>query len=107
MVRSRQKRITPESGEILAAGQLSTHRSRALAVRPRDQHVRRIIEQALRDGHHLLRRLALGEDHLGHAVTQRAMMVHFGEAQVFEGHMPHADHSRIDIHSAAAHLLEQ
>jgi hypothetical protein len=35
------------------------------------------------------------------------MMVHFGEAQVFEGHMAHADDGRIDIHGAASHLLEQ
>ena len=66
-----------------------------------------LASKLLGDGRHLLRRLALGEDHFRHAVAQGAMVIHLGESQVFERHVPHAPHGRIDIDRAGAHLLEQ
>jgi len=41
------------------------------------------------------------------AMAQRAMMIDFGKSEVFEGHMAHAYHRRVDVHGAIAHLLEQ
>ena len=51
--------------------------------------------------------LALGEDDLRHAVTQRAVVIHLGEAQILEGHVAHAFHRGVDVHCTVAHLLEQ
>ena len=66
-----------------------------------------MLQQALRDGGHLLRCLALGEDHFRHAMAKGAMVVHFGETQVFKRHVPQASHGRIDIYRAGAHLFEE
>ena len=93
--------------EILGAGQLRTttcaHSRSARVIRT----LCALSQQRCRDGNHLLRSLPFGEDHFRHAVAQRAMMIDLGEAQVFERHVAHADHGRVDIHCAVAHLLEQ
>ena len=39
----------------------------------------------------LLRRLAFAKNHFGVTLTQRAVMIHLGETQVFEGQMLQAD----------------
>ena len=59
------------------------------------------------NGGYLFRRFSFGQDDFGHAVAQGAMMIDFGETQVFEGHVAHAGKRRVDIHCAVAHLLEQ
>ena len=56
---------------------------------------------------HLLGRLAFGEDHFGHAVAQRAMVVDFGEAQDPRTACGAAFDGRVDIYCAGAHLFEQ
>ena len=104
---SRQKRIAPESGKYSPLGRAA---SVTAAAHSRSARVistlRDVLQQLAGDGHHLFRGLALGEDHLRHAVAQRAMVVHLGESQIFEGHVAHAHHGRIDIHGAAANLFE-
>ncbi len=49
------------------------------------EHVVVRLRQPPHDGDHLLRRLALTEDGLGHALAQRAVQIHAGEAQVLDG----------------------
>ena len=61
----------------------------------------------LGDPHHLIGRLALGEDHFGHAVAQRAMMIHLGEPEVFERHVAEPLERAIGVHFTGAHLIEQ
>ena len=97
----------PRKRKILGAGQALGHQGGALRVGPRDQHIGGIFQQLFRDGHHLFRRLPLSENHFGHAVPQRAMVIHLGESQVFERHVAHASHGSFNVDRAAAHLFEQ
>ncbi len=46
--------------------------------------------QASEDSGELGRRFALGENHLGHALPESAMVVEFGEAQILEGQVAEA-----------------
>ena len=79
----------------------------ASAVGAGDQDVAGAGEKALGDGDHLLGCFAFGEDDFGHAVAERAMMVDFGEAQIFKGQVAKALDGAIDIHFPRAHLFEQ
>src|SRR5450631_3008988 len=66
-----------------------------------------MLQQALRDSHDLLRRFALPENHLRHAVTQCPMVVHLGETQVLEWHVAHAAQCTVYVHRALAYLFQQ
>ena len=56
----------------------------------RCQHVAGVGREAAEDVRHLLRRFALGKDHLGHALAQGAMMVDLGETEVLKGQVTQA-----------------
>ena len=99
--------MAPDKREIFRAFEALPHARGGLRIRPRDQHVARVFEQAPGDGDNLLRRLAFTEDHLRHAVAQRAMVVHLGEAQILERHVAQAVQRAVHIHCAGAHLFEQ
>ena len=51
--------------------------------------------------------LPFRKDHFRHSGTQGAMMIQFGEAQVFEWHMAQALYCFIGRKLAPAHLLEK
>jgi hypothetical protein len=55
----------------------------------------------------MLSRLAETENHFGHAVTQGAMVVYFGESQILEGQVAHAFERGIDIGGASANFFKQ
>src|SRR5579885_1418785 len=66
----------------------SFHRPRDLSVGPRDENVvRRALspQHAADDFRHLTRSFPRPEDHFRKTLTQRAMMVHLGEAQILKG----------------------
>ena len=105
---SRQTRMAPESGRYSASAQLAPVTTAAVSRSARVISTFGAFSSSLSAiASTWSRRLALGEDHFRHAVAQRAMMVHLGESQVFERHVPHARESRLDIDRAFPHLLEQ
>ena len=55
----------------------------------------------------LRRGLPFTENHFGHARAQGAMMVDFGESEVFEGQMAKTVNRFVGRKFAAAHLLEE
>jgi hypothetical protein len=73
----------------------------------RDKHIFRALQQLRRNGHYMVRTFSEPEYDFRHAVPQGAMVVDFGEAQVFKGEMAHADESRIHIDCAAAHVVKE
>jgi hypothetical protein len=104
--------VAPEAddagtGEILALGEAAGDGFGALPVGAGDEDVAGVVEDDGGDFGDLVGRLAFGEDDFGHAMTERPVVVHFGEAEVFKGHMPHARHGGIDVHGALAHLFEE
>ena len=65
-----------------------------------------MLGEARKDSCHLRRRFALAEDHFRHAGAQGAVMIHFGEAEIFERKMAQAIHGLVGRELAPAHLLE-
>jgi hypothetical protein len=63
--------------------------------------------QAGEDSGYLGWRFAWGEDYLGHALTQGAMVIELGETQVFEGHVAEAFHGLVGRELALPNLIEQ
>jgi hypothetical protein len=55
----------------------------------------------------MVRRLAKAENHFGYTVPQGAMVVDFGEAEIFEGQVPDAFQSRFNIGCARANVFQQ
>jgi hypothetical protein len=64
------------------------------------------FDERTRDGGDLRCSLRFTEDHLGHALTQRAMVVDMGETQVFEGQVPQTGQRRVHVRGSIAELLE-
>jgi hypothetical protein len=91
----------PKAENIRRRFEARLHARGGLRIRARDEHVVRVFEQAPGNGDNLLRGLAFAEDHLRHAVAQRAMVVHLGEAQIFERHVAQAVQRAVHIHRAA------
>jgi hypothetical protein len=52
-------------------------------------------------------RFAEAEDDFRHAVAEGAVMVNFGEANVFERHVPHFVKRGFDVGGAAADVFEE
>jgi len=71
------------------------------------QHVAGVGCQALEDVGDLAWGFALGEDHLGHALAQGAMVIEFGETQILEGEMAQALDGFIGRHALFSYLLEE
>ena len=67
----------------------------------------RLRQQRRRDRRNLIGGLAGPEDHLGHAMPQRAVMIDLREAQILERQMTHAVERGVDVHGAGAHFFEQ
>ena len=59
------------------------------------------------DRNHMVRALAQPEDHFGHAMTQRAMVIDLGESEVFKRQMAHAVERRLDIGRSAPDFFQQ
>ena len=76
------------------------HHPRLIGLTARDQHVGRSIGQLFRDADNLIGSFAQREDHFRNSVTQRAVMVHFGESQIFKRHVAHAFHGMVHIDCA-------
>ena len=55
----------------------------------------------------MVRRLPQSEDHFRHAVAQSAVVIHLGEAQIFERQVPHAFERRVHVGRAAFDVFEQ
>jgi len=72
-----------------------------------DEHVCGAREKFFRDGDDVIRALAEAEDDFRHTVTQGAVVIDLGEAQVFEGEMAHADECRIGVNRALANIVEE
>src|SRR5258706_5160950 len=73
----------------------------------RGQNVAPMLRQARENLRHLQRSLALSEDHFGHARAQGAMMVDFGETQIFERQMTQAVDRLVAWELAPAPLLAE
>jgi hypothetical protein len=61
----------------------------------RGQNVATMLGQARKDFGRLRRSLSLSENYFRHAGAQRAMMVDFGEPQVFKGQMAKTIHGGV------------
>ena len=72
-----------------------------------DQHVGGTGQELVRDGHDVVDGFAQAEDHFGHAVAQRAVVVYLGETDVFEGKMTEFGEGCVSIDSAAANLIQE
>ena len=55
----------------------------------------------------LSRGLAGAENHLGHACTQSAVMIHLGESQIFEWKMPQLGHGIVGRKLSPADLFKK
>jgi len=73
----------------------------------RSQHVAAVGGEAGEDFGYLAGRFALGEDHLGHALAQGAMMVELGETQVLEGQVTEALHGFVGGKALLSDLIEE
>ena len=62
-----------------------------------------LLQHGANDFRDLLRRLAPGEDNFGKALPQGAVMIHFGEAEVFEGQVLEALDGRTGCEFSSAH----
>jgi len=71
------------------------------------QHVAAVGGEAGEDVGYLAGRFALGEDHLGHALAQGAMMVELGETQVLEGQVAQALYGFVGGEALFSDLVEQ
>ena len=78
-----------------------------LLARPRGQHVVLVLGELGEYPGHLSRRLPFRQDDFRHARAQRAMMVHFREAEVFERHVTQLRDRVVGRELASAHLFEE
>src|SRR5262245_20935375 len=76
-------------------------------IGPRGQHIFVVLRQLPRDGHHLLRRLALAEDGLGGSVAQRTMKVEAGESEIRDGKPAQVPEGFIRSQVATGHVVEE
>src|SRR3954466_8834267 len=76
-------------------------------ARPGAQKAAACCVKTLADGEHLIRGLALAEDHLGLALAQGAMMIQPGERDVFEGKMAQPLNCGARSHPARSYLGEE
>ena len=63
--------------------------------------------QSREDPRHLRRSLPFSEDDFWHPCTQRPVMIHLGESQVFERHVAHANHGVVGGEFAPSNILEE
>ena len=73
----------------------------------RHQDIARFRQEGRRNRGDLIGGLAGTEDHLGHAMTQRAVVIDFCEAQIFERQVTQAIERGVDVHGTGAHFLKQ
>jgi hypothetical protein len=66
-----------------------------------------MVQQPFRNRYHLFRGLPFGENHFRHPVTERAMMVDFGETQVLKGKVAQPGHCAVDIYLSPADLFDK
>ena len=66
-----------------------------------------MLRQPSEDLRRLRRSLPFPKNYLGHARTQRAMMVDFRKAEVFKGQVAKAIDGGVGCKVASAHLLEK
>src|SRR5205807_7886630 len=86
---------------------LLSYRGELLFSRPGGEDVAAVLGQPGEYLRHLRRRLAFTEDHLGHAHTQGAVMIHLGKAEIFKGQMPQALHGIVRRELATTYLIEK
>ena len=88
-LRSRQTRTTPDSGEVFGFRRDGCMtRSAISAVGAGEQHVAGLGQQRCGDGGDLVGCFALAENDFRHAVAQGAMVVDFGETEIFKRQVP-------------------
>src|SRR5271169_5208853 len=80
----------PGEVAIFGSADFFLYRRKLFFADARGQDVAAMLGQAGENSRDLYRSLAFTEDDLGHAGTQSAMMIDFGEAEVFEWEMPQA-----------------
>jgi hypothetical protein len=66
-----------------------------------------MLQDPFRNSDHLVRRLAFGENHLGHAVSERSVVIDLGVPQILERHVAEPLDRAVGIDIAAAHLFEK
>src|SRR5579862_1988135 len=82
------------------------NRCELLLIRTRGQHVAAVLRQSRENLCHLRGGLPLAENHLWHARTQAAMVVHLGESKIFKWQMPQSIHRVIGSKFPLANLVE-
>ena len=92
---------------MLGLGKLVAQRCGRFRAGSRDQQVGRAPCQLARDLDDLRGRLTRPENHFRHALPEGAVMIDLGEAQILEGHVPHALDRGINAGGARAHLFKQ
>ena len=76
-------------------------------IRARRQNVVVVLGEARDDGQHLRRSLALAEHGLRDTVSQRAMEIHPGEAQIVDGQVAQPCHRLLGRQSTGGHGLQE
>jgi hypothetical protein len=66
-----------------------------------------MLQDPFRNSDHLVRRFAFGENHLGHAVSERSVVIDLGVPQILERHVAEPLDRAVGIDIAAAHLFEK
>ena len=92
---------------VARIGMVGPDALRRFGGRASDQHIACPREQCGGDRGDLVGSFPFAEDHLGHAVSQGSMMIHLGEAQVFERQRLHPLHGRIHVHGAFLDVSQQ
>ena len=78
-----------------------------LACRARSQHIASGLYHAHKNLRHLPGGLARGKNHLWHPSAQRAVMIDFSEAQVFEWQILQPVNRIINLQAALAYIVQQ
>jgi hypothetical protein len=73
----------------------------------RGQDVATVLGETGKNSCHLRRRLAFSEDDLGHAIAQGAVVIDFGETEIFKRQMAQAGDGIVGREFAVADLLEK
>jgi len=95
----------PASSE--SPGQRLRHCCRLFRIESGDHHVLARSGELLRDPYDLLRGLAQPEDDLGHPLSQRAMVVDHGIAEVGEREIRQLTQRLIEAHAARADTFKK
>src|SRR5437870_712025 len=82
-------------------------RRKALGIEPRDKEAAVLFREAGAYRRNLLRALAQAKDHLRQSVTQGAVMVYLGEANVFVRQAPEVFERRLRTQPAGSDGVEQ